>query len=167
MNSFDGCSQALLNKPQPFFALVLSPTRELAVQIASQVRCRCCVRMGCTCDRLRRCLVVAAATVRGTRCLHWRAHGDTRRRSGHHGAGHRISKKAACLGGHARARQGPPDKHKGVGAFSRLWRCLPCSPFHLAPWRRRASRFGSCSIWCWMRRTASCPWILRRSWIKF
>lgn len=29
--------KALLNKPQPFFALVLSPTRELAVQIASQV----------------------------------------------------------------------------------------------------------------------------------
>ena len=30
--------QALLNKPQPFFALVLSPTRELAVQISSQAR---------------------------------------------------------------------------------------------------------------------------------
>jgi superfamily II DNA/RNA helicase len=26
----------LLDKPQPFFALVLSPTRELAIQIAEQ-----------------------------------------------------------------------------------------------------------------------------------
>lgn len=31
-------SQALLDKPQPFFALVLSPTRELALQIAGQAR---------------------------------------------------------------------------------------------------------------------------------
>lgn len=30
--------QALLQTPQPFFALVLSPTRELALQIAGQVR---------------------------------------------------------------------------------------------------------------------------------
>lgn len=28
--------QALLDKPQPFFALVMSPTRELAVQISEQ-----------------------------------------------------------------------------------------------------------------------------------
>jgi ATP-dependent RNA helicase DDX47/RRP3 len=28
--------QALLDKPQPFFALVLSPTRELALQISGQ-----------------------------------------------------------------------------------------------------------------------------------
>jgi ATP-dependent RNA helicase DDX47/RRP3 len=49
-NSSDGCSQALLDKPQPFFALVLSPTRELAVQIASQVRRRRAARVGCTCD---------------------------------------------------------------------------------------------------------------------
>ena len=32
--------QALLDKPSPFFALVLSPTRELAIQISSQVRVR-------------------------------------------------------------------------------------------------------------------------------
>ena len=31
--------QALLDKPQPFFALVLSPTRELALQISGQARC--------------------------------------------------------------------------------------------------------------------------------
>ena len=30
--------QALLDKPSPFFALVLSPTRELAIQISSQAR---------------------------------------------------------------------------------------------------------------------------------
>lgn len=30
--------QALLDKPQPFFALVLSPTRELALQISGQAR---------------------------------------------------------------------------------------------------------------------------------
>ena len=28
--------QNLMQKPQPFFALVLSPTRELAIQIAEQ-----------------------------------------------------------------------------------------------------------------------------------
>jgi len=32
--------QALLDKPSPFFALVLSPTRELAIQISSQARAR-------------------------------------------------------------------------------------------------------------------------------
>ena len=30
------CIQALLDKPQPLYALVLSPTRELALQIAEQ-----------------------------------------------------------------------------------------------------------------------------------
>jgi ATP-dependent RNA helicase DDX47/RRP3 len=45
--------QALLSKVQPFFALVLSPTRELAIQIAEQfealgsgIGLKCCVLVG-------------------------------------------------------------------------------------------------------------------------
>lgn len=127
-------TQELLTKPQTLFALALSPTRELAIQIAEQfealgasIGVKCAVLVGgidmmaqvCLCRNTEPLIILLPCMTadKGYVLVHDRVWLPCV-------AGHRSRKEASCNCGDAGTCGGSPLQHKGTGLLS----CLPLQP---------------------------------------
>ena len=153
--------QALLDKPQPFFALVLSPTRELALQISGQARCvrwrlrvRCAFRLKLTrpClhpaqfEALGAAISIRTSTLVGGIDIMAQAISLAKRPHVIVGTPGRVTDHLT----NTKARRGPwPARGQRAAGRQRV-RLTPRPTAQ----RRRGSACARCSTSCWTRRTA-------------